>query len=135
MISIHLGGQTCQIVVLLLDIFVVGDDGAKNDFDDHYDNNEWWDALQLLAFSWNSLEFDAKTCLFNIQHFDIDFDDNNCDDDGDCDDNDFTENSSLDTKPCLEIIIYAILIMKMMMAMIISVTRRSRSDSRQSLTE
>ena len=40
------------------------DDENDYDDDDMYDaEDEWLDALQLLAFSWNSLEFDAKTCL------------------------------------------------------------------------
>ena len=38
---------------------IFNDDVKADNHDD--DNHEWWDALQLLAFSWNSL--DAKPCL------------------------------------------------------------------------
>ena len=41
--------------------FNYDDDEDDCDDDMYDDNDEWRDALQLLAFSWNSL--DAKPCL------------------------------------------------------------------------
>ena len=66
-------------------------DDYENDFDDDMcndeeGNDEWWNALQLLSFSWDSLDLAVITILIE----DNDYNDS---------DNDYNKDSSLDSKP------------------------------------